>query len=77
MPSNNTEKKETRGRKPLYTKEEAYARKKAYILGRKKELRDEYKTNYLLELFNTIKKAKSFESIKEHMYKIRIPHKKV
>lgn len=74
MSDNNIEKKEKRGRKKVFTEEEAYARKKAYILKHKAEQRDEFKTKYLKELYSTIRKSKNFDSVKELLFKLRIPH---
>lgn len=69
----NIENKETRGRKPIYTPEEAKQRKNEWIRNRKAVLREERKTKYLQELYTTIRKSKSFDSIKEQMMKLRIP----
>lgn len=62
-----------RGRKPKYTPEEALERKNEWIKNRKAVVREERKTKYLQELYNTIRKSKNFDVVKEQMMKLRIP----
>lgn len=69
----NIEQPTKRGRKPIYTPEEAKQRKNEWIRKHKAEVRGERKTMYLQDLFNTIRKAKNFNSVKEKMMTLRIP----